>query len=477
MGEQQIIMKKWLKQHLENIIQTLHFVTDYLAITLALYISDWLWTKLSANSLLQESVLFKLPLYLTIGLLFVVVLRLTGAYNQRCYFSRGKSIKNVLSGLFWSYSLLTLICLIFSPTRLSPIRIISSFPLLLVAVGLERLILFHFDQLWLKKGIGLKRLLVYGTGKIGRRIARHFHSQPRLGYKFVGYIDDNPLKKTAFSEGDAEFQILGQIEQVKELTSQYQADEMFIAVPSPSIDHISQIIDKCNGSLSKYHFIAGNSDPNLRPLKLKSIKDIRYCSIKEYPTSSIKEFFKRLFDILFSACLLLPVAPIMALIALKIKQDSKGPVIFKQKRVGKNGKVFQMYKFRSMYVNTEPYAITPASNTDPRITPFGRFLRRTSLDELPQFINVLAGDMSVVGPRPEMEFIVKQYNAVQSQRLKVKPGITGLWQISLDRSKPIHEVIEHDLYYIENQSLWLDLKIIWDTAIFCIAGIFNKLKS
>jgi lipopolysaccharide/colanic/teichoic acid biosynthesis glycosyltransferase len=130
-----------------------------------------------------------------------------------------------------------------------------------------------------------------------------------------------------------------------------------------------------------------------------------------------------------------------------------------------------MYKFRTMSVDTDAYAIKPRSQQDPRITPFGMFLRRTSLDELPQFFNVISGEMSLVGPRPEMVFIVDRYSSEQRERLRVKPGITGLWQISADRDHPIHENIDYDLYYIYNQSVLMDLIIVVQTVFFAMRGI------
>jgi lipopolysaccharide/colanic/teichoic acid biosynthesis glycosyltransferase len=151
--------------------------------------------------------------------------------------------------------------------------------------------------------------------------------------------------------------------------------------------------------------------------------------------------------------------------------DSKGPVFFRQDRVGKNGKIFQIYKFRSMLTDTDPYSVNPSDQNDPRITSVGRFLRKTSLDELPQIINVLKGDMSFVGPRPEMQFIVAEYDEIHKERLKVLPGITGLWQLSGDRKKAIHENMDYDLYYIRNASFFLDVAILIQTLIFAFRGI------
>jgi lipopolysaccharide/colanic/teichoic acid biosynthesis glycosyltransferase len=141
-----------------------------------------------------------------------------------------------------------------------------------------------------------------------------------------------------------------------------------------------------------------------------------------------------------------------------------------QKRVGKNGKLFNIYKFRSMYTSTPQYDVSPTQSSDPRITRLGKFLRRTSLDELPQLINVFLGDMTLVGPRPEMPFIVDRYGDQHRRRLQVVPGITGLWQLSADRALPIHENMEYDLYYIRNRTFFMDIAILLHTLLFAIGG-------
>ena len=167
------------------------------------------------------------------------------------------------------------------------------------------------------------------------------------------------------------------------------------------------------------------------------------------------------------ACL----APLFGLIALAVKLDSPGPVFFSHHRVGKQGKLFRLFKFRSLRTESDPYAVNPLHGGDPRITRVGGFLRKSSLDELPQLVNVLRGEMSLVGPRPEMLFLVEGYDEIQKQRLRVLPGITGLWQISVDRKKAIHENMDYDLYYIRNMSFLLDLTILLETAAFVFRGI------
>jgi len=176
---------------------------------------------------------------------------------------------------------------------------------------------------------------------------------------------------------------------------------------------------------------------------------------------------KRVFDVLCATLILILCAPFCVVIALLIKRDTVGPVLFRQQRVGKDGRTFLIYKFRTMYVETPVYALKPDDADESKITPVGAFLRATALDELPQLVNVIKGEMSLVGPRPEMPFIVRTYTTYQRQRLVVKPGITGPWQLSNVRHLPIHQNLHYDLDYIKHQSFLLDLRILLRTLGFC----------
>jgi lipopolysaccharide/colanic/teichoic acid biosynthesis glycosyltransferase len=180
---------------------------------------------------------------------------------------------------------------------------------------------------------------------------------------------------------------------------------------------------------------------------------------------------KRIFDFGAALALLVFTLPLWAILAALIRWESEGSALFRHTRVGREGRPFELYKFRTMRVDAPQYGFHPTDADDPRVTRVGRWLRRTSLDELPQLINVLKGDMSLVGPRPEMLFIVKRYSARHRQRLSVIPGLTGLWQLSADRAFLIHENIQYDLYYICHRNFFMDLAILLHTAMFAMKGI------
>jgi exopolysaccharide biosynthesis polyprenyl glycosylphosphotransferase len=206
---------------------------------------------------------------------------------------------------------------------------------------------------------------------------------------------------------------------------------------------------------------------------VEMLSDIPLIGLREPRITGLSYGVKRAFDLAVTLALLVPGTPLLLLVAALIKLDSPGPVIFKQRRVGENGRLFEMYKFRTMVADAEARRPPPRLDADgravhklpddARVTRLGRFLRRTSVDELPQLFNVLKGQMSLVGPRPEQQFIVEGYEPWQRQRLAVPPGITGWWQVNGRGDLPMHLNTHLDLYYIRNYSLWLDIVILWKT--------------
>jgi len=203
---------------------------------------------------------------------------------------------------------------------------------------------------------------------------------------------------------------------------------------------------------------------------IQKLKEENFTDLEAHAGKPLYEGIKRFLDILFSLCGLVIFAPFCLLITLLIHLDSPGKALFKHTRIGKKGKHFTLYKFRTMYHGVKDQELSPQNPHDKRITKVGKFLRRTSLDEMPQLFNVLKGEMSLVGPRPEMPFIVKHYTPLERKRLLVKPGMTGIWQIMGRKDLPLHHNLEFDFYYIRHRSLWLDFVIILKTFAVVISG-------
>jgi lipopolysaccharide/colanic/teichoic acid biosynthesis glycosyltransferase len=257
----------------------------------------------------------------------------------------------------------------------------------------------------------------------------------------------------------------------KDLLNKYEIDSIIVAIPSIGREHFLHIMEAAFRAHVRLSFVPSHFLSSDSLVNYQDIDGVLLASLGQPTKRFGYEHVKRFIDVFFAILCLTVGAPLFLLLAVLIRLDSPGPALFKQLRVGQGGRLFDMYKFRSMYAHVSGSDYSPKTPDDPRITRLGRFLRRTSLDELPQVLNVLEGSMSLVGPRPEMSFIVEQYGEKQRQRLQVKPGLTGLWQLSGDRAFLIHENIEYDLYYIQHRNLFMDLAILLHTAIFAMRGI------
>lgn len=327
-----------------------------------------------------------------------------------------------------------------------------------------------------KRNTQKKKLIIVGNGVAGECLLRRVIETKSRTHELVGFLDKSAERvgsriQTNSKEirGDAE--VIGTYEDAEVLLGKERPDELWINDLSLPPDRIEGLLNLCqreNIDVSIVPSLGQYPAQSLEVEMLDFVPMLRPRKVMNLPTF---EFVKRALDIVLAGALGIMLLPIVIPVAIMIKRGSEGPVLFRQYRVGKNGKTFQLFKFRSMYTTANPYGVSPKSGADARITKIGRFLRKTSLDELPQILNVLRGEMSLVGPRPEMPFIVDQYTVFQRIRLAVKPGVTGLWQLSLDRTKPIHENMDYDLYYIHNRSLLLDLTILWRTLFLAMRGI------
>ena len=317
-------------------------------------------------------------------------------------------------------------------------------------------------------------MLIYGSGGTGRRVFSVLERSPKLGMEPVGFVDDQPLKVggTVFEMGYERKRWAhiwgGPVS--AELIRRHAADLVIVAIPSIGRDPFLNTVEEAFKANARVSFVPSHFVPD-RWVDYQDIDGVLLASFERSTRWVAYELLKRVCDIAGSLALLVLGAPLFVLVAVLIKMDSSGPVWFKQKRVGQNGQIFRMFKFRTMSLDAAPYDYSPRASADPRITRIGRILRRTSLDELPQLINVLQGQMSLVGPRPEMPFIVQQYSERHRQRLQVKPGLTGLWQLSGDRAFLIHENVEYDLYYIQHRNFFMDLAILLHTSVFAMRGI------
>jgi putative colanic acid biosynthesis UDP-glucose lipid carrier transferase len=349
--------------------------------------------------------------------------------------------------------------------------------LLLIFLVSEKLLVSVFIRFLRIKGVYHRNLIVIGAGFIGRNFIKFINKNPQFGYKFLGFIDDN----IPSGSGD---KILGASSVLKTMLEENRVDEIIIALPQNEVDKIDEIIDICENYTTRikiipdyFRFISGN-------YHMSQFGQIPLISVRNYKFDDLNaRLLKRIFDIILTLLIFIFVLSwLMPLIMLAIKLDSKGSIFFNAERWGKSNKKINMYKFRSMYENTktldENGKHLQARKNDPRITRLGRILRASNLDELPQFINVLKGDMSIVGPRPHSTPLnIESKDSVKRYLLRhlAKPGITGWAQINGLRGETpeiiqMQRRVDHDIWYMENWTILLDFKIVALTVIRMFKG-------
>lgn len=313
-----------------------------------------------------------------------------------------------------------------------------------------------------------RRVLIIGTGENARQIAAIVQHTGWAGLVFAGYV------RLDQADSDPPTPLLGSLDDLPRLIEQHQINEVVIPLKwfdAHTSERITEIMRLLDSFAVNIRLAPDYSDLAYFQTSAEDFSGVPLIGVRERVFSPAQRLVKRLFDILFASLFLVITSPLGLLIALLIRLDSPGPVLFAQKRVGEYGRIFTMLKFRTMYSGSDnPDSEYSKRRDDPRVTRVGQFLRRTSLDELPQFINILRGEMSVVGPRPELPGLVNRYEWWQRKRFEVPQGLTGWWQINGRSDKPMHQHTEDDLYYIRNYSLWLDIQIILRTAFAVIAG-------
>jgi exopolysaccharide biosynthesis polyprenyl glycosylphosphotransferase len=322
------------------------------------------------------------------------------------------------------------------------------------------------------------RVLIVGAGELGQRAARIVMDHSRWGYSLAGFLDDDPAKAEQTFLGH---RVLSTLDKISGLVSAGQIDEVWICLPGRSYERIRWVVTELERYPVRIKIAPDFFSLALVRARAEVMAGIPLIGLREPVIEGPARIVKRVFDVLLAALLLVLLALPMALIALAIRLGSKGPALFRQTRVGENGVFFPMLKFRTMLPGAE--AMQPQVNVvtadgevlhkqpnDPRVTPLGRFLRRYSLDELPQLWNVLVGEMSLVGPRPELPWLVDRYDSWQRKRFAVPQGLTGWWQVHGRSDRPMHLSTEDDLYYVYNYSLWLDILILLRTPVAVLLG-------
>lgn len=457
------------------LIPSLSIIFDVIAIEVAFLFSYWL--RFHTDFLVFLRIGEEIPPFSTyfISSLFIIPIWLLILHSYKMYSPHRTALPSedfltIIKAVTLGLLIIIGIAFFYREVSYSRFVVVSLWISGIIFLTLDRLLIHWMQAQFYKRGKQLREAVILGNNESAELLYQKILSKKLLGYKLIGYYSDN--KNENFLKG---VNYLGTIDNLIESINNGKYNTIFISLEPEEHQKLYYILDKVEGINVEMMLIPNVLDLMTSSLKVKELDGIPLLKLKGVPITTWGRILKRSFDILFSSFILILTLPVFILISLFIKLTSKGPVIYKQERVGLDGKTFTVYKFRTMFVdaekNTGPIW---AKKDDPRTTKIGRILRRTSLDELPQFFNVLKGDMSVVGPRPERPYFVEQFKDAVPKYLDrhlLKTGITGWAQVNgLRGQAPIKERTKYDLFYIENWSMAFDIKIILKTIKAILFG-------
>ena len=413
--------------------------------------------------------LWLLPLFL---LIWGGLLSYFGMYRT----FRTKTIPDILLDIvqtaFLGFGLTSSVIYILKIEYISRTLIIISFLFIWVILSAEKLALVVFFRFIRRHGYNYKHLLVVGTGKRAQDFLGLVKEHAEWGLRIVGLIDEDPARIGEVLKGH---KVIGSFKDVPDIIHGNPIDEVVFVVPRASIGKIEALMQFCEVVGITVSVATDYFELKFAKARQTDLHGFPLLTFESVPRDIWGLFLKRLFDIVFSAAALIVLSPAFAGIAIAIKATSRGPVLFRQERLSLNGRKFTLLKFRTMVADAEAKLAGLQSKNemrgpafklenDPRVTKLGRFLRKSSLDELPQLWNVFKGNMSIVGPRPPIPSEVNQYDPWQRRRLSMRPGLTCLWQVmGRNRITDFNEWAKLDLEYIDNWSIWFDLKIFFKT--------------
>ncbi len=393
---------------------------------------------------------------------------------------RGVEFSRLVRRLFSAWLVVVIILVsagFLSKTSILFSRLVVGVWIILVPISQLTLRFLIFSVLrWMRsRGVNLRTVVIAGAGDLGQRLARNIITGPWLGLRLIGFFDDYLTDPTVrLNVGRDDYPNLGNLDDLVDYVKVHKIDMVYLALPLRAEERLRQAVEGLEDTTVSVYFAPDIFIFSLLGACLTDLRGVPLISLRETPFYGVNSWLKRAEDLLLASLFLLVSLPLMLIIALGIKVTSPGPVFFKQWRYGLDGKEILIYKFRTMRVcedGTENF--TQVTQNDPRVTRFGAFLRRISLDELPQFINVLQGSMSIIGPRPHplaLNSQFRQYVPRYMLRHKIKPGLTGWaqvngWRGETDNLKKMEMRVAHDLEYLANWSLWLDIKILFQTVV------------
>lgn len=457
-------------------------LTDVVLINIAFALAYWLRYQAEWPAALDPENFQPYRVWFPIGLILTGILLLAYQLEEVYDLRRGvrwlDDVAKLFGGTLIGIAVLTVLTFNVRPQFYSRLMLGYAGILIVAVLSASRLALGTVRAWRYRRGIGVDRVLVVGCGEIGRAVMGSIMARPELGYQVAGFLDDDPERR---QQDLGRFRALGSIDALPAVLRSQQIDEVVVALPWRSIEQIMDVMAQCEPRGVRARIVPDLFQLRLNRVDIDDISGIPLIGVRDASIRGWNRALKRLSDIVVAAISLVIASPLMALVAILIEWDSPGPALFPQVRVGRDGRQFTLYKFRSMIIGADEAkdrlqdlneATGPLFKIrdDPRLTRVGRWLRRLSIDELPQLWNVLKGDMSLVGPRPPVPAEVDQYQPWHRKRLLVSPGVTGLWQVSGRSELTFDEMVMLDLFYAENWSLGLDFKIMLRTIPTVIMG-------
>ncbi len=426
--------------------------------------------KMTAHSLYPfNSYIIFLPLLLIFWGGFLCFF---GMYNSLRIESFYKVLLTVLKAAFFSFIIFSSLSYILKTVYVNRLLIVCIFVFSVIFISIEKIVLVWAFRYMHRLGYNTKNILIIGANKKAGRFVKMLKERPEWAFNVVGVIDKNPSKAGKLIEG---VKVIGTFKDINRVVHNNVIDEIIVIIPYYQLGRIRKIMSLCETEGIRTSIAVDYFEFQLSQAKESNLKGIPLLTFEATRASMWHLAIKRFFDLIVSGLALVLFSPVFIVTALAIKLDSRGPAIFKQFRGGLNGRKITMYKFRTMVADAdarikelldrnEMQGPVFKIEDDPRLTKLGKYLRKFSIDELPQLWNVFKGDMSLVGPRPHLIRAVKKYNAWQRRRLSMKPGITCIWQVSgRNTIKNFSEWTKLDLKYIDNWSFWLDIKILLKT--------------
>ncbi len=443
-------------------VRQAHIAFDVVVVAIA-WLAAWA-TRSGLDPLMARPINEVSPYLMTLPLIvfgWIASCWTFGIYDSTRIESATDQIRRFIRGTMLGFAVVATIAFFGRELEIGRAVVILTACYCFVFQGLSRLGFRRLEHRWRSAGHFDIPVLILGAGVTGVRLVQKLEDHPEIGFRMVGFLDnDSSLHDTKVCS----YPVFGGFDQICEVVTAHEVAEVFLAAPSMGRgEMLSRVLD-CEDLNVGVWAVTNSFEVLTNETRAELVGDLPVVRLGSQRPGALYAVTKRALDIGCASVGLIALAPFFAWWVWRIRRESPGPALFIQDRVGRDGRLFRLWKFRTMRSDTEAYAKSPSRPDDPRTTPYGAWLRKTSIDELPQLWNVFKGEMSLVGPRPEMPFMVDRYEAWQRRRLSAKPGITGLWQILGRKDLPMHENLQYDFYYIRNRSLGLDLSLLLRTV-------------